>query len=402
MRNAASSVQRVRTVVEFRTWTSAEHSFAAPARVCTRESSITSSASRSTTRLAVEQWQHYVAVLQRYEWQTIEVPRADDCPDGVFIEDTMVVYRSVALISRPGRAEPQTRDRGCRAHRGGGSATPSNAFGEPGNARRRRRPQGRQRDVRGPQQSHRRGRRRAVTPDLRATGVSVVEVPVAQGAAAQERGHGIAERSRHRISTPDSTTRQYFQTFIPVPEPASAHVVLLGDDRFSMAASAPASAALFAGLGYEPIVVDISEYEKLEGCVTCLSVRLRGERRMTRTLLLLHGLGATAAAWNGVRREIEQRSLGESARAGPQRAWRIGMASVSTPLAAYAAEVAALVHGKDDAFVIGHSLGAYIGLALASGWFGVEVAGVLGIGPKITWTEADLQGVRELAARPPR
>jgi len=44
-----------------------------------------------------------------------------------------------------------------------------------------------------------------------------------------------------------------------------------------MAASAPASAERFAGLGYEPIIVDISEYEKLEGCVTCLSVRLRGE-----------------------------------------------------------------------------------------------------------------------------
>jgi dimethylargininase len=28
-------------------------------------------------------------------------------------------------------------------------------------------------------------------------------------------------------------------------------------------------------LGYEPVEVDISEFEKLEGCVTCLSVRLR-------------------------------------------------------------------------------------------------------------------------------
>jgi len=33
---------------------------------------------------------------------------------------------------------------------------------------------------------------------------------------------------------------------------------------------------LFADLGYEPVVVDISEFERLEGCVTCLSVRLRG------------------------------------------------------------------------------------------------------------------------------
>jgi dimethylargininase len=42
-----------------------------------------------------------------------------------------------------------------------------------------------------------------------------------------------------------------------------------------MAASAPRSADLFRTLGYEPVTVDISEFEKLEGCVTCLSVRLR-------------------------------------------------------------------------------------------------------------------------------
>ena len=30
-------------------------------------------------------------------------------------------------------------------------------------------------------------------------------------------------------------------------------------------------------MGYEVVAVDIGEYEKLEGCVTCLSVRLRGD-----------------------------------------------------------------------------------------------------------------------------
>jgi dimethylargininase len=66
-----------------------------------------------------------------------------------------------------------------------------------------------------------------------------------------------------------------FDSFRPVPEEAGAHVVLLGEDRLLMAASAPRSAELFAELGYTPVVVDISEFEKLEGCVTCLSVRLR-------------------------------------------------------------------------------------------------------------------------------
>jgi dimethylargininase len=66
-----------------------------------------------------------------------------------------------------------------------------------------------------------------------------------------------------------------FDHFRPVPEEAGSHVVLLGKDRLLMAASAPKSAALFEQLGYTPVVVDISEFEKLEGCVTCLSVRLR-------------------------------------------------------------------------------------------------------------------------------
>jgi pimeloyl-ACP methyl ester carboxylesterase len=120
-----------------------------------------------------------------------------------------------------------------------------------------------------------------------------------------------------------------------------------------------------------------------------------------RAILLLHGLGATAAVWNGVSREIEQRALGRcfapdlSGHGGSawQRFYTVG---------GYAAEVAELVRGSQQLFVIGHSLGAYIALALASRWFGAEVAGVLGVGPKITWSEADLQGSRELASRPVR
>jgi dimethylargininase len=58
--------------------------------------------------LAVQQWEQYVALLQRYEWTTIEVSRADDCPDSVFVEDTMVVYKSAAIISRSRCCESQT------------------------------------------------------------------------------------------------------------------------------------------------------------------------------------------------------------------------------------------------------------------------------------------------------
>ena len=59
-----------------------------------------------------------------------------------------------------------------------------------------------------------------------------------------------------------------------VAEEGGSHVVPLGGDRVLIAASASRTAELLDDLGFTPIVVDISEFEKLEGCVTCLSVLL--------------------------------------------------------------------------------------------------------------------------------
>jgi hypothetical protein len=52
--------------------------------------------------------------------------------------------------------------------------------------------------------------------------------------------------------------------------------MLLGGDRVLIAASAPRTADLLDDLGFTPVVVDVSEFEKLEGGVTCLSVLLPG------------------------------------------------------------------------------------------------------------------------------
>jgi pimeloyl-ACP methyl ester carboxylesterase len=119
------------------------------------------------------------------------------------------------------------------------------------------------------------------------------------------------------------------------------------------------------------------------------------------TILFLHGLGATAAVWAGARLALEQRG---------------GMRWVMADLAGHggsdrepfysvgqlAAQLAQTIRLEPAPLIVGHSLGAYVGLALASGWFGVRVRAVLGIGPKITWPEADLKAARDLAARPVR
>jgi pimeloyl-ACP methyl ester carboxylesterase len=119
------------------------------------------------------------------------------------------------------------------------------------------------------------------------------------------------------------------------------------------------------------------------------------------TVLLLHGLGATAAVWRRVSQALEERGgvrwlavdLSGHGDSPWQTFYSVGQMAV---------ELAPLVRQTGALIVIGHSLGAYVGLALASGWFGVSVRGVLGIGPKIAWPAADVQAAHELAARPVR
>ena len=55
--------------------------------------------------LALQQWEAYVAALRAEGWETIEVPPAPDCPDSVFVEDTVVRYADLADVTRPGADE---------------------------------------------------------------------------------------------------------------------------------------------------------------------------------------------------------------------------------------------------------------------------------------------------------
>ena len=66
-----------------------------------------------------------------------------------------------------------------------------------------------------------------------------------------------------------------FPSFLAMPEESGSHVVILDDRTLLISADCPQSIALLEARGYTCVTVDISEYIKLEGCVTCLSVRLR-------------------------------------------------------------------------------------------------------------------------------
>ena len=49
----------------------------------------------------------------------MEVPPADDCPDAVFVEDTVVVYADLAVITRPGADEREPETTGTEADAAG-------------------------------------------------------------------------------------------------------------------------------------------------------------------------------------------------------------------------------------------------------------------------------------------
>ena len=223
--------------------------------------------------LAETQWDGYVAALAAEGFEVLDVSPADDHPDSVFIEDTVVVFDDLAVITRPGAesrrgeiddvretvaslgmrveeiSEPGTLDGGdvltvgTTVYVGRGGRT--NAEGI-------------------------RQLRAILTP----LGYTVVAVPV--------------KKALHLKSVvtalPDGTVIGFaklvehpglFDRFLAVPEAAGSAVVVLADDALLMSSSAPKTAALLADLGYRVVTVDVSEFEKLEGCVTCLSVRIR-------------------------------------------------------------------------------------------------------------------------------
>jgi dimethylargininase len=221
--------------------------------------------------LAREQWDHYVDAFRQNGWATAEVPPADDCPDAVFVEDTMVVYGDVAVIARSGAEvrRPEARAATETIVARGYEPLPVEAPGTLDGG-----------DVLKVGSTVYAGRSARTNDEgieqlrshLEPRGATVIPVPVTK----------VLHLKSAVTALPDGTVIGYpslvdgsFDRFLAVDEEPGAHVVLLGDDRLLIAASAPRTAERFAAMGYEPVPVEIGEFEKLEGCVTCLSVRLR-------------------------------------------------------------------------------------------------------------------------------
>lgn len=223
--------------------------------------------------LADTQWDNYVATLEAAGWTTELVEPRDDLADSVFIEDSVVMLGGVAVIASPGAesrqaeivaTEATVRQLGLPVERilqpgtlDGGDVLKVGTTVYVGLGGRT--------NGEGIRQL------RAIAKPL---GFTVVAVPVTKALHLKTAVTALPDGTViGYLPLVDNTT--VFERFLPVPEAEGTAVVILEDDTLLMSAAAPKSAELFRGLGYRVITVDISEFEKLEGCVTCLSVRIR-------------------------------------------------------------------------------------------------------------------------------
>jgi dimethylargininase len=225
--------------------------------------------------LARRQWQGYVEALTRAGWRTIEVEPVDECPDSAFVEDTVVVYADLAVICNPGADERKPEvvgteqtltELGYRIARitGPGTLDGGDVLKWGGTVW-----------VGLGGRTNREGIRQ-LRECLAPLGAEVIGVPLTKVLHLKSAVTALPDGSILGYPPLVDDVAFWGERFVAVPEEPGAHVVILGPRTVLMADSAPRSIDLVKSLGYQVISVQISEYEKLEGCVTCLSVRLRG------------------------------------------------------------------------------------------------------------------------------
>ena len=215
----------------------------------------------------------YTDAVAASGWTIAQVPAAEDCPDSVFIEDTVVVCEDLAVLARPGAPARRAEVAGAAGTlRSLGLRTA--AIQEPGTL-----------DGGDVLQA---GRTVYVGRGGRTNGAGIRQLR----ALLAPLGRARDRRSADRRAAPEVRGDRAARRHLPAGTAAGAGRAVPGGPPGGRRKRVPCRSAgrrpgahrrvrsphreLLDDMGFTPVVADISEFEKLEGCVTCLSVLLPG------------------------------------------------------------------------------------------------------------------------------
>lgn len=120
-------------------------------------------------------------------------------------------------------------------------------------------------------------------------------------------------------------------------------------------------------------------------------------------LVLLHGMGATGAVWSPLCAQAGTRWRGRWLALdlpGHGASDRQAFYAIGQHAATVARAVLPHLQPEGRLVVLGHSLGGVIGLALATGWFGIVPHAVFAGGIKVGWSDEEVRRMETLATQP--
>ena len=225
---------------------------------------------------ALEQHGRYCATLEQCGLALTRLPADADFPDSTFVEDTAVVAQDVAILTRPGaaarlgevrRIEPTLRARFSRFH----------AISAPGTLDGGDVCQVENHCFIGLSERTNEEGARQLAGFLAQEGCTSTAVDIRGMRGILHLKSGISYLGNDRIVLIDgfaqhTAFRNYEIVRVARGEGYAANLLSL-NDHVVIAAGFPKFEAAVRALGYDVIALDMSEFRKMDGALTCLSLR---------------------------------------------------------------------------------------------------------------------------------
>ncbi len=225
---------------------------------------------------AVEQHERYREALERCGLEVTCLEADPAHPDAVFVEDTAVLAERCAVLARPGAASREGEVEGIREAVGRFFPEPRRVL-SPGTLDGGDICQAGDHFFIGV--SHRTNEEgaRQLSAHLADAGYTSSPVDIRGIGGILHLKSGMAYLGEGRILAIEALAGAApFEGFeivrVPRGEEYAANCVRV-NDRVLFAAGYPETLALLAGLGYETALLDVSEYRKMDGGLSCLSLR---------------------------------------------------------------------------------------------------------------------------------